>query len=193
MSNAKADQSTDKQIANLEVDDIIVLLLGAPSSNPTLAGRLKGVTRLEKLMFLIEQETNISDVIQEEMDFTAHNFGPFSAKIYQMLDVLAAAQLVKDSSKPSDSTEDSWEVSEVIGGPIDPFATRDFELTERGRRYYQALIAELPRRVETDLSKFKDRFGKLPLRQLVRYVYQNYPDYTENSVIKDEILNPSNP
>ena len=190
MTNAQAHQQSDKQATSLEVDDLIVLLLGAPSSNPTLVGKLKGVTRLEKLMFLIERETNISGVIKEEMDFTAHNFGPFSAKIYQMLDVLAAAQLIYDSSKPSDTREDSWEASEVIGGTIDPFATRDFELTERGRRYYQALIAELPNRVESDLSKFKDRFGKLPLRQLVRYVYQNYPDYTENSVIKDEILKP---
>ena len=188
MSNSNAERQSVSRRGILEVDDIIILLLGAPSSNPMLVGKLKGVTRLEKLMFLVERETSINEIIEEGMDFTAHNFGPFSAKIYQMLDILAAAQLIEDSSKLSDSMEDSWEASEVIGEPIDSFATRDFELTERGNRYYQALIAELPKAVESELTEIKDRFANLPLRQLVRYVYQKYPDYTENSIIRDEIL-----
>lgn len=187
MSDNPSTQSLET-VANLEVDDAIVLLLGSPSKTPSLSNQLKGVTRLEKLLFLIEKESDLSELIIEDMEFSAHNFGPFSAKIYQMLEVLAAAGLVEDSSRYSTTTEDSWETSEVIGEPVDPYATRDFVLTERGQKYYRALISELPSGVEDALCEFKERFGGLPLRQLIRYVYQKYPRYTEKSLIKDEVL-----
>ncbi|NBD34365.1 MAG: hypothetical protein GVY30_00010 [Chloroflexi bacterium] len=176
------------KVANLEVDDAIVLLLGSPSSVPSLSNQLKGVTRLEKLLFLIEKETDLAKLLEEDMGFSAHNFGPFSAKIYQMLEVLASAGLLEDSSSYSSTTEDSWEASEVIGEPVDPYATRDFKLTARGQKYYKALISELPMDTEVTISRFKERFGALPLRQLIRYVYQKYPKYTEKSLIKDEVL-----
>ena len=173
----------------IEVDDMIVLLLGAPSANPNLQGKMKGITRLEKLMFLVERETEIKEILSEDMEFSAHNFGPFSSKIYQAIDVLASAELVLDSSAFADTQEDTWESQDVIGKAVgDPYATRDIELTDRGRKYYKALVEELGLGVEEELSSFKKRFGGLPLRQLVRYVYKAYPDYTENSIIKDEIL-----
>ena len=40
-----------------EVDDAIVLILGAPTKAPALKDRLEGITRLEKLVFLLEKET----------------------------------------------------------------------------------------------------------------------------------------
>lgn len=172
-----------------EVDDAIILLLGAPSTVSSLDGRLEGVTRLEKLMFLLERETVFEALLSEEMDFAAHNFGPFSSKIYQALNVLAAADLIVDSSKASKSNDDTWEARELIGRPVeDPYATRDIELTDRGRRYYKALISELPPDVEAEISQFKQRFASLPLRQLVRYVYKSYPTFTEKSLIKDDIF-----
>ena len=51
----------DKPI--FEVDDAIVLLLGAPSKLPQLAGRMQGVTRLEKLIFLLDQETSLRELM----------------------------------------------------------------------------------------------------------------------------------
>ena len=53
----------------VEVDDVVILLLGAPSTHPSLDGRLKGVTRLEKLLFLLERETSIEGILTEEMEF----------------------------------------------------------------------------------------------------------------------------
>jgi hypothetical protein len=177
----------------LEIDDAIVLLLGAPSPSSQLAGRLQGITRLEKMIFLLERETNLQEVLTEGADFTAYNFGPFSAKVYQEVDTLAAAGLITDSATASKTTADSWErfaaIEDDQDAPLeDPYATRDFALTERGRRYYNALVRQLPPSTVDELAKFKARFARLPLRQLVRYVYQRYPDYTEKSLIRDEIL-----
>jgi hypothetical protein len=173
----------------VEVDDAVVLLLGAPTMVPSLRNRLDGITRLEKLIFLLERETPLSKQLTEQADFRSHNFGPFSAKVYQAVDTLSAARLLEDSADASDSIEDYWELEKVIGEDLsDPYATRKFALTERGRRYYEALISELPRSTEETLKQFKDKFGALPLRQLVRYVYQRYPQFTDKSLIKDEIL-----
>jgi uncharacterized protein len=171
---------------NIETDDLIVLLLGAPGP-PQAAGRIEGVTRLEKLAFLLEMERKPS-WLTERAEFASDNFGPFSSKLYSAADTLAAAELILDSNTLSASTEDSWEAKNIIGETADPYATRNFELTERGQRYYQALISELPEGVEVQLSEFKTRFAALPLRQLIRYVYERYPEYTDNSIIRDSIL-----
>jgi len=145
------------------------------------------------MIFLLERETNLHKLLTEDAEFTAYNFGPFSAKVYQAVDTLTAAGLITDSATASDTTADSWErfaaIEDGEDAPLeDPYATRDFALTERGRRYYDALVRQLPPATVNDLTKFKDRFARLPLRQLVRYVYQRYPDYTEKSLIRDEIL-----
>lgn len=173
----------------VEVDDAIVLLLGAPSRIPALKDRIEGITKLEKLVFLLQRETPLGELLTEDPSFESHNFGPFSAKIYQAVGTLAAADLLLDSSRLSASTEESWETEELVGaGPADPYATRDFVLTDRGRRYYAALIQDLPKSTESILGEFKTRFGGLPLRQLIRYVYKKYPHYTDKSLIKDDIL-----
>lgn len=174
----------------VEVDDVIVLLLGAPSKAPALQNRIEGVTRLEKLIFLLKQETPIGEQLTEDPEFESHKFGPFSAKVYQAVDVLVAFGLLQDSAELSPSTEDSWETEEVVGMvQADPYATRNFTLTERGRKYYGALIRDLPKGTESTLAGFKARFGTLPLPQLIRYVYKKYPEYTDKSLIRDEILN----
>ena len=173
----------------VEVDDVIVLLLGAPSKAPALQNRIEGVTRLEKLIFLLKQETPIGDQLTEDPGFKSYNFGPFSAKIYQAVEVLAAAGLIQDSTELSPSAEDSWETQELVGMMrADPYTTRNFTLTDRGRRYYEALIRDLPTDTESTVANFKARFGALPLRQLIRYVYKKYPKYTDKSVLRDEIL-----
>lgn len=172
----------------IEVDDAIVLILGAPSDAPALQGRVEGITRLEKLVFLLERESEIGSLLTEDPAYRADNFGPFSVKVYQAVETLAAADLIKDSAELSQSTEDAWETSQIVGTETDPYSTRNFTLTARGERYYRALIRELPRDAEALLAQFKTRFAPLPLRQLIRYVYTKYPDFTHKSLIKGDIL-----
>ncbi|BBH16802.1 hypothetical protein Back2_10890 [Nocardioides baekrokdamisoli] len=173
------------------IDDAIVLLLGAPGSPGSVPGRLNGITRLEKLVFLLEKETQAPEWLTEEANFEPYNFGPFSAEVYKAVDMLSAAKLVVDSGSKAASDEDTWEQRNMIGGELagdDPYATRDFELTDRGWRYFHALAAELPDGAIEDVAGLKQRFARLPLRQLVRYVYQRYEDYTTKSIIRDDIL-----
>ena len=174
---------------DLEIDDTIVLLLGAPTKNPALQDRVSGVTRLEKLVFLIERETSLKDLLTEDADFIPYNFGPFSKTVYRAVDLLSGYGLVDDSPSIAANDEDSWEQTWVIGFETpDRYATRDFRLTKKGKRYYTVLSREIPESYIRELTAFKEQFGSLPLRQLVRYVYQRYPKMTERSLIRDEIL-----
>lgn len=173
----------------LETDDAIVLVLGAPGG-PDRSGYLEGVTRLEKLVFLLERETPVRDWLTETADFRSFRFGPFSSKIYQAVDTLAAAGLLRDSAKAAKTSEDRWEAVNALldDADVDQYTTRIFELTARGMRYYEAIIRELPPVAEDTLAAFKGRFARLPLRQLVRYVYERYPEFTDQSEIRDQIL-----
>jgi uncharacterized protein len=171
----------------IETDDVIVLLLGAPGGKDPV-GHLEGVTRLEKMVFLLERETPVRSWVTETADFRSHKFGPFSARIYKALETLSAYDLLEDSALVSDSDEDRWETYNILGVDLDTYTTRTFRLTERGSRYYAVLIELLPPNAEETLMQFKERFATLPLRQLIRYVYERYPEFTDRSEIRDEVL-----
>lgn len=178
----------NKQVP-IEVDDAIILLLGAPSDVPSLKNRIEGITRLEKLMFLLEKESDLRGILTEDAEFEPHQFGPFSSKIYQEVEILSAANLIDDSAKLAQSSEDTWEAEEIVGAEQSAqFVTRDISLTDRGRKYYDSLIADLPKGTEKSLKSFKAQFAGLPLSQLIRYVYQRHEPYTVNSIIKDQVL-----
>lgn len=179
----------------IEIDDAIVLLLGAGVESGQRA-QIKGITRLEKLIFLLERETNSSDWLNDTADFEAYNFGPFSRKVYEAVETLSAAEIITDSAQLSSNDMDTWEARAAIdeatdtGNPYsgNPYTTRNFELTERGWRYFNALKSEVGTENLKELSSFKGQFARLPLRQLVRYVYQRYEQFTTKSLIRDQVL-----
>lgn len=174
---------------HLEVDDTVVLLLGAPSHYPHLTGRIEGITRLEKLVFLLEQEGDLDDFLAETAEFEPYTYGPFSKKIYQAVETLEAYGLLIEENVYAETGDDTWESESIIGAE-DPFtySERRFLLTQKGRRYYDALVSELPPDVPKQVGLLKDRFGAIPLRQLLRFVYLRYEEYTTESAIKDELL-----
>lgn len=179
----------EKQISQIEVDDLVILILGAPSRSKISQGKIDGITRLEKLIFLLQKETSISKKITEDPEFIAYNFGPYSKKVYQAVDLLKLAGLIIESEEISNSVEDIWETEEINGEDVaNQYITRKFILTDKGFRYYQALVDELSKHDIQILKEFKNKFAFLPLRQLVRYVYLRYPEMTEKSLIRNEIL-----
>ena len=70
----------------LETDDAVVLVLGAPGGKDP-QGHLEGVTRLEKLIFLLERETPVREWMTDKADFRSYKFGPFSSKVYEAVDM----------------------------------------------------------------------------------------------------------
>lgn len=173
-----------------DVDDAIVLLLGSDPGGQERRGEIRGITRLEKLVFLMDKETSAVEYFTEDPEFEAYNFGPFSSKVYKAVDTLVEAGLVEDSAQLSRSDDDMWEAEKLIGGEdsSNTFRTRNFRLTALGEEYFEALRQELPAKLIRQTEKLRRQFSGWQLRDLVRYVYKNYDDYTRNSLIRDNIL-----
>jgi hypothetical protein len=45
---------------------------------------------MERLLFLLEQETNSKEWLRQKGDFVPYTFGPFSEKVYQAVGTLSA-------------------------------------------------------------------------------------------------------
>jgi uncharacterized protein YwgA len=161
--------------------DLILLLLAAGS-----ARGINGITRLEKLLFLVDKQTDLATRVEDPFPFRPYNYGPYSKEIYEAIDVLEEADLVSEErvyadDVPLDEMEDAAASDTELEG-----VERRFQLTENGRAV-AGLLARRHADATATLTQIKDRYGKMPLRQLIRYVYSQYPPYAEASLIRDSI------
>jgi uncharacterized protein YwgA len=179
----------------LDREDIILLLLEA---NERLLGKpsLNGITRLEKLIFLLEQETEFEGIARFYV-FKAHNFGPFSKEVYEAVEFLESCELIEVGEKPYTSRYASIAEAELLSQISDaemPDTEEDgdvaateklFKFTGDGRKVAKLLrTATLARRPQdvAELDRVVVKYGSLPLNQLIRYVYRRYPKMTEKSI-----------
>lgn len=170
----------------LEAPDLILMLLAAEARGQVL-GSLRGITRLEKLLFLADQEEHVGQLVAAGFKFKAYDYGPYSKEVYEAVDVLEQAGLVTES-RYQDEDAAADEMEEVSAGTDEREGLeRRFSLTQDGRDVAGLLAREHPK-AATLLGAIKEKYGTLPLRQLIRYVYTKYPSYAEASVIRDEIL-----
>lgn len=180
----------------LDDTDLILVLLAAETSDPKQQFRCDGITRLEKLLFLLANEEEFKPFNKEVADlftFEPYHYGPYSKAVYDAVDLLKALQLVRERRVDVSTGLDLNEEIEALGGSEDPdelveAIERQFTLTEDGRAVAKLLSTRLSPAAKTMLSRLKDRFGAMPLRQLLRYVYANYPPYTVKSRIRSEMV-----
>lgn len=179
--------------------DYLLLLLYLDNKSPIL-----GAIRLEKMMFLFNNEiaprlkdTGLdSDKLPE---FIAYNFGPFSKDVYEQVELfkgIGFLQVINLKAKEELIEADDWEEG--------PFSKEldytGFQLNEEKRYYkYQMLdlgadyvsekiCPELTAEQLTMLLQFKKKITSLSPKQILRYVYTKYPDFTSNSLIKNEVF-----
>ncbi|MCA1704747.1 MAG: SocA family protein [Actinobacteria bacterium] len=173
--------------ADLIGPDIVLLLLAAPTRVREVQDRIAGITRLEKLLFLADKEADVqADVSSGRLEFIAYHYGPYSKAVYEAVELLEEAKLLREERMIGDRTLD--EVEEVATdateeGPVE----RRFFLTDNGKTVAGLLAKQYPDAV-AKLSEVKDQYGKMSLRQLIRYVYTRFPDYAKESKIRDQVL-----
>ena len=179
----------------LDPEDIILLLLQA---NREALGKdaLAGITRLEKLLFLLQRETDFEG-IGTFFEFAAYNFGPFSKEVYEAVDFLESCELigVKERLYPSyyASVGEEQLREQISEGESEehPDASEEvateklFSLTDLGSKVARKLREAVAGRRPEDIEKLNSivrRYGNLPLNQLIRYVYRRYPEMTVKSI-----------
>ena len=70
------------------------------------------------------------------------------------------------------------------------FQTETYQLSDKGLNFIKdkQKYDKLSNNQKLCLKEFKKQFNKAPLRDILKYVYTTYPDYTEKSLIKDKVL-----
>lgn len=164
--------------------DLVLMLLWAPTTVESANGRVNGITRLEKLLYLVERETSVAEgVAAEQLKFKAYKYGPFSKDVYEAVELLEESGLLVEQRVVDGQTIDSMEDISVTGAvEVDEYVERRFVLTDNGRLVADHLARHHPSIVK-QLTTIKDRYAGRSLSGLIRYVYKSYPESAEQSTI----------
>ena len=188
---------------NISRRRLLFLLLGVDSDSRGLGG----ITRLQKLVFLLEKEEGIEP--HSGFGFEAYKAGPYSPRLYDDLEFLEnlgyiESEVTAEASEPEAAEVDRLSFDHLMGvevehssdgndvdGPAsaDTFEERRFKLTDQGRAHIEELLtSEGYAPVVNKIRRIKSRFGRFSLNDLLYYVYRKYPEMTTESEIRDKIL-----
>ena len=135
--------------------------------------RIRGRTRFQKLAFLAEQRLEKEGI--NAYDFIPYDYGPFTDDLYIELEYLRDCGLVEESRTRTYGGDERY----------------DYKLTQRGRQTFEQDIPENPsspgeKRFETLMMIANDivsEYNDIPISNLLEYVYEEYPEYAENSIL----------
>ena len=185
----------DLEQIQLDREDVVLLILEA-NERLLRSLTLSGITRLEKLIFLLERETDFEG-IGEFFAFEPHNFGPFSKEVYEALEFLDACELIeireKTYSSPSSDSDELKLLSEISDSGIPLLreevavrvTERQFALTDNGRNVARIMREAVRQRRPDDIQQLDGivrKYASRPLNHLIRYVYRQHPDMTTKSI-----------
>lgn len=183
---------------DLKKSDIILMLL-ASKNEPVI-----GTTRLQKLLFLSEKERKLKPG-KQDFEFIPYKFGPVSKSLYNDIDFLVNLGLIEKSDERGSlqSMEleniESFSASDFLSDQalnnrgssesclLEEDETIIYRITDKGVEYLRDNnLLDTPEAHSVEM--IKERYNSQPLQALLQYVYLNYPDYTSESEIKDDIL-----
>jgi uncharacterized protein YwgA len=179
--------------------DLLLSLLYAKGVANKNAEPIVGITRLTKLLFLVEKNAKLEDCFS----FEPYKMGPYSSEIYSEIDFLQnfpspdKALLKVKKYNTSDRLISPEQIKyfydaaideEVFVSDISDNNNNDiYQLSEIGIKVAQRVWDNLTGDKKTQIENIKKNFGSMPLRKLLRYVYDKYPDMTVNSIIKESV------
>jgi predicted DNA binding CopG/RHH family protein len=162
--------------------DLMALLLHAPNQRGSDA--IRGITQLQKLVFVIEQK-----VAAQRSSFYAYNYGPFNEEVSDAANALRLAGFLRGAQPatagPPSFAEMMATAVKRSGPSVEP-TVEEFELNERGHQ-----AAERLRRSSGAYDRLYAYVSALrhewDTPDLVERVYDAYPKYAERSLIRDQV------
>jgi len=167
-----------EEIKLKSVLDLLLAFLYAPSEKGHNEP-IKGITRLEKLMFLF---STLSKTKIEDLEFEKHYYGPYSAMVYDVSDLAAEYNLIQKI--PVKAFKFDLEVVSEESGENREYI---FKLTKDGEEIARTLWENLSEEDRIILSELKKRFNNVPLLSLISLIYVKYPEYLERSKLKNKL------
>lgn len=170
--------------------DLLVALLYAPGASDETGERIRGITRLEKLVFLILEEGGLKDRLRDYR-YEPYELGPYSREVVDYLETLKGLNLVAVTREAFESHKETLDAVAATGSLEavgEPGKVEIYELTGNGRKVGKALFDGLNPQERGAIVKIKKQFNTLPLPELLKLVYKRYPGMTKKSKILDEVL-----
>ncbi|MEM4474195.1 MAG: hypothetical protein QXY75_04365 [Candidatus Bathyarchaeia archaeon] len=130
-------------------------------------GSIRGMTRLQKILFLVQQEAGLGS-----FNFEPYKFGPFSPEIDSLVKSLEEQDLLKIIE-----TNDY--------NPLQEAPTKIIILTDKGKYKAKESSTAINHVTSLKTSFLVKRFVNVPLTYLIAYIYAKYPEYTTLSEIKE--------
>ena len=188
----------DRQSEPLRVEsamDWLLILLYAPGKSGMDAEPIEGITRLQKLLFLLQQGIGPKDLVKEAeaYDYKPYKMGPYSEQLRSGLEELESAGIVVTERLNYWLPDDGDGVAEEgdFDTPIRKTKRVEsyrFSLSaEPGQQIGKELWGSLTEKKREELAAFKVFFNSLSLRQLLIFTYEKYPKFTEASTIKKQL------
>jgi predicted DNA binding CopG/RHH family protein len=166
------------------IKELMVLLLHAPNKDGN--STVRGITRLQKLLFIIEQK------LASQSSFYAFNYGPFNEEVNDSARALEVAGFIR-STEAAASGPPSFEhmLATVVqrAGRGDDVEV-EFTLSDRGHEAAEALRESDPKyeRLFELIASVREEWDTPQLGDLVDRVYATWPEYAEKSVIADKVV-----
>jgi hypothetical protein len=161
--------------------------------------KIEGITRLEKLLFLLKQEKGFLANVNPENDFKFFPFrmGPWTNEVYDEVDFLESLGLLSKETDAKSTPADTASLDELFDNMMlekyqknvssNDKGTEIFKLTKEGKEKALVIWNRLTVSEKNGIIDLMQKFNKINLRQLLRYVYQKYPQYATESEIKDSL------
>ena len=162
--------------------ELLILLLDTPGPRGGDAA-IRGITRLQKLLFVIEKQLAL-----DPSRFYAYNYGPFDEQVNDTADALQVKGLLEGSSRAKSTPPSVDDMMASVLRHAGPRETQPqvYVLTAEGHSE-----AEQLRRSDEAYARLAERIRQLREEwdrpDLIERVYEAFPEYASRSVIKEKI------
>ena len=150
-----------KILRSLFVDDLPLKRMMWPLLALYVVGEIRGKTKLQKLVFLLDKELNI--IKDQGYNFVPYKYGPFSKELIEDVEMLILTGLV----------ETKEEVKEFNGEEV---TIVSYRLSERGKNIARQIYDKLTYEEKRRINKLKE-YNAMSARTLTEYVHRRYPEY----------------
>jgi uncharacterized protein len=177
--------------------DVLLVLLYSEGPQGDLCEPIEGITRLDKLMYLLSKTPELEQIIKKGYRFQADNFGPFAPELFDDIEALKEENVVEViSERKTRDKIDTVDEESVEKEAADSenstswkaYNVQKYELTESGKNIASSLFNCLTEKQKIELKKIKADYGGMSLTSLLHFVYSKHPDMTGKSKIREKIL-----
>ena len=187
----------------IERSDLLLAFFFAPilSDADNFNVPVKGRTKLEKAFFIFEKEIKKeflkdNDVNAQFYEFLPYNYGPYSDKIIEDLNIFISIGFITESETDipiPDASRIENQNAEDDAYSVEKCNNEQFEmsytLTDIGENYTKDRVWDnLTSNQKNALIELKTKVTELSLDTILRYVYNKYPEMTSKSKIAEKYL-----